>query len=519
MKTLSLGRQEFSNLINENSVYVDKTADIFRLITEGRCYFLSRPRRFGKSLLVNTLKEIFLGNKHYFKDLWIENKIEWQQYPIIKLDMSAIGFKEIGLEKALKLCLKEIAESYQITLENETPNLQLLELIKKLSTSKQVVLLVDEYDKPIIDYLDDIPQAEKNRDLLKSFYSGIKSSDKLLKFVFLTGVAKFAKVSIFSDLNHLTDISVSEKYSKMLGYTQQELEYYFADRIENLQVKLNLTKIELLEQIKLWYNGYSWTGKINETVYNPFSILSFFEIERFDNFWFATGTPTFLTKILHKKFRFNIKDLQVDAISFDTHSLNNLDDIALLFQTGYLTIKKDLGFSMYELDYPNLEVRNSMMRFLLADFSQNHVGHIQSVIYRLYKSLLPEEPDFEEFFENLKTLFATIPYPIFIENSEKYYHSVIFLTLSLLDYFTQSEVMHNKGRLDMIVHFPTKIVIMEFKLDQTAQIALQQIKDKGYANPFLKTGKTVYLVGVNMEAEQKNITEYLVEKVHLPLGE
>jgi hypothetical protein len=518
MKTLSLGRQEFSNLINENSVYVDKTADIFRLITEGRCYFLSRPRRFGKSLLVNTLKEIFLGNKHYFKDLWIENKIDWQQYPVIKLDMSLLSYKDQPLNTTLEDALFDCAKKYDIALEHSNPKKMFHNLIVALhdKTQKQVVILVDEYDKPIIDYLDDIPQAEANRDTLKNLYSVLKPLDSILKFVFLTGVAKFAKVSIFSDLNHLTDISVSEKYSKMLGYTQQELEYYFADRIENLQVKLNLTKIELLEQIKLWYNGYSWTGKANETVYNPFSILSFFEIERFDNFWFATGTPTFLTKILHKKFRFNIKDLQVDAISFDTHSLNNLDDIALLFQTGYLTIKKDLGFSMYELDYPNLEVRNSMMRFLLADFSQNHVGHIQPVIYRLYKSLLPEEPDFEEFFENLKTLFATIPYPIFIENSEKYYHSVIFLTLSLLDYFTQSEVMHNKGRLDMIVHFPTKIVIMEFKLDQTAQIALQQIKDKGYANPFLKTGKTVYLVGVNMEAKQKNITEYLVEKVHLP---
>jgi hypothetical protein len=518
MKTLSLGRQEFSNLINENLVYVDKTADIFRLITEGRCYFLSRPRRFGKSLLVNTLKEIFLGNKHYFKDLWIEHKIDWQQYPIIKLDMSALSYKDRPLSIALEERLQMCADSYGLTLANAGCKVMFENLILALykQTQKQVVILVDEYDKPIIDYLDDIPQAEANRDTLKNLYSVLKPADKYLKFVFLTGVAKFAKVSIFSDLNHLTDISLSEKYSKMLGYTQQELEYYFADRIENLQAKFNFTSIELLEQIKLRYNGYSWTGKTDETVYNPFSILSFFEIEKFDNFWFATGTPTFLTKILHNKFKFELKDIEVSSISFDTNSLRTFDDIALLFQTGYLTITKDLGFGMYQLNYPNLEVRNSMMQFMLADFSQNHVGHIQPVIYRLYKSLLPEEPDFEEFFENIKTLFATIPYPIFIENSEKYYHSVIFLTLSLLDYFTQAEVMHNKGRLDVVVHLPTKIVIMEFKLNQTAQIALQQIKDKGYANPFLKTGKTVYLVGVNMEAEQKNITEYLVETVHLP---
>ncbi len=513
MKTLSLGRQEFSNLINENSVYVDKTADIFRLVTEGRCYFLSRPRRFGKSLLVNTLKEIFLGNKHYFKDLWIENKIDWQTYPIIKLDMSALSYKDQSLQVALEQGLQRCAKEYGVALENSNPKTMFDDLILALfeKTQKQVVVLIDEYDKPIIDYLDDIPQAEANRDALKNLYSVLKSADKLLKFVFLTGVAKFAKVSIFSDLNHLTDISIAEKYSKMLGYTQEELEYYFADRIEILQTKLNFTKAELLEQIKLRYNGYSWTGKTDDTVYNPFSILSFFEIEKFENFWFATGTPTFLTKLLHSKFKFDIRNLQADALSFDTHSLTNLDSTALLFQTGYLTLCRDLGFGMYELDYPNLEVRNSMMRFLLADFSQNHVGHIQPVIYRLYKSLLPVEPDFEEFFESLKTLFDTIPYPIFIANSEKYYHSVVFLTLNLLDYFTQAEVMHNKGRLDMVVHFADKIVIMEFKLNQTAQVALQQIKDKGYANPFLKIGKTIYLVGVNMQAEQKNITDYLVE--------
>ncbi len=519
MKTLSLGRQEFSNLINENSVYVDKTADIFRLITEGRCYFLSRPRRFGKSLLVNTLKEIFLGNKHYFKDLWIENKIDWQTYPIIKLDMSALSYKDQSLQIALEQGLQRIAKEYGVVLENSNPKTMFNDLILSLfeKTQKQVVILVDEYDKPIIDYLDDIPQAEANRDTLKNLYSVLKSADQLLKFVFLTGVAKFAKVSIFSDLNHLTDITTNKNYATLLGYTQAELEHYFEDRILIAANYLKKSKEDTLEQVKLWYNGYSWDGQ--NTVYNPFSVQQFLLQERFDNFWFATGTPTFLTKILHTKFKYELKDIEVSSIAFDTNSLRTFDDTALLFQTGYLTITKDLGFGMYRLNYPNLEVRNSMMQFMLADFSQRPVGNIQTIIYGLYKSLLPSAPDFEEFFENLKTLFDTIPYPIFIANSEKYYHSVVFLTLNLLDYFTQAEVMHNKGRLDMVVHFADKIVIMEFKLNQTAQVALQQIKDKGYANPFLKIGKTIYLVGVNMQAEQKNITEYLVETVHSPSGE
>jgi Predicted AAA-ATPase len=293
MKYLSLGRQEFSNLINENLIYVDKTEYIFRLITEGRAYFLSRPRRFGKSLLVNTLKEIFLGNQHYFKDLWIENKIEWKKYPVIQLDMASLDYREQTLLVALQKKLHRIADSYQIPLEITTPKEMFENLITQLfeQTQQQVVILIDEYDKPIIDYLHNIPQAEENREALKNLYSTLKPTDKYLKFVFITGVSKFAKVSIFSDLNHLTDITLDKDYAKMLGYTQNELEFYFADKLKSAATSLELTEKELLEKVKYWYNGYSWDAK--STVYNPFSVQNFLLQEKFSNFWFSTGTPTF----------------------------------------------------------------------------------------------------------------------------------------------------------------------------------------------------------------------------------
>ncbi len=509
MKYLSLGRQEFSNLINENLIYVDKTEYIFRLITEGRAYFLSRPRRFGKSLLVNTLKEIFLGNQHYFKDLWIENKIEWKKYPVIQLDFSSMSYREQPLQIAIQKKLQSCADSYEITLKGQDSKEMFENLITQLfeQTQQQVVILIDEYDKPIIDYLHDIPQAEENREVLKNLYSTLKPTDKYLKFVFITGVSKFAKVSIFSDLNHLTDITLDKHYAKMLGYTQNELEFYFADKLKSAATSLELTEKELLEKVKYWYNGYSWDAK--STVYNPFSVQNFLLQEKFSNFWFSTGTPTFLTKILHEDFNYNLKNIEAGSESFDTHKLDKLNIIALLFQTGYLTIKEDLGFGIYLLDYPNLEVRDSLSRFMISDLANQDVGNIHPLVFRLYRAL--KKADFEEFFDIFKTLFASIPYAIFIANSENYYNSIIFLTLNLLGFFVKSEVMHNKGRLDIIVEFDDKIIIIEFKLDKSAQIALQQIKDKGYANPFLQAQKTIYLIGVNLKKEEKNIGEYIVE--------
>ncbi len=351
MKNLPLGIQDFRELREKDLLYIDKTEIIHNLLVS-KYYFLSRPRRFGKSLLISTLHELFTGNKALFKGLWIEDKIEWQSYPVIRIDFSAIDYKGNGFWSAIQKYLRNIAESYQIQLESESPKDLLGELIISLHTKyqAQVVLLIDEYDKPIIDFLEDLDKAREHRDFLKNLYSIIKPMDSYLRFVFLTGVSKFSKVSIFSDLNNLTDISTSAEFANITGYTQAELEHYFANRIEEMAVFMNLEKEALLQKIKTFYNGYSWNGK--DFLYNPFSVLSFFRIKSFDNFWFSTGTPTFLTKLLQKDFVYNLSKVKSNQLALDSVNLENPNLTALLFQTGYLTIKEQLPHRMLRLEYP-----------------------------------------------------------------------------------------------------------------------------------------------------------------------
>ncbi|MBI4649023.1 MAG: AAA family ATPase [Bacteroidia bacterium] len=371
MKILPISKQEFSRLINDNCVYVDKTEIIYKLITTGFSYFLSRPRRFGKSLTLTTLKEIFSGNKELFKGLWIYDKIEWRQYPIIHFDFSDISKSSISVIESIIVRLDEIAKEYEITLQQADYGLRFRELIRELSKTEQIVILVDEYDKPIIDYIDDIPQAEKNRIILKNFYSVLKGNEKNIKFLFITGVSKFSKVSIFSDLNHLSDITLNPNYSILTGYTEDELEKYFSEYMALAQGELNEFFPDLKSAIRKWYNGYSWDGK--NFVYNPFSLLNFFDNRKFEDYWFQSGTPTFLMKLI-KQRNFNITKLEnipVTSDIFNKYELSKLELIALLFQTGYLTVKKyEIKTGEYFLSYPNNEVRASFERQLLETLSE-----------------------------------------------------------------------------------------------------------------------------------------------------
>ncbi|MGB0521627.1 MAG: AAA family ATPase, partial [Flammeovirgaceae bacterium] len=345
MKKLPIGIQDLRKLRAEDFIYIDKTPQIYELIKDGGYYFLSRPRRFGKSLLVSTIAELFKGNKALFNDLWISNHWDWNKTnPTIEFRFNNAAYREVGLKQYLSDRIKEQAKRYAISLSTKSYPDQLKELIETLAEQYgQVVFLVDEYDKPIIDYLDDVPKAEEHRDILKIFYSVLKPLDIHLRFVFLTGVSKFSRMSIFSELNNLNDITMHPKYATMLGYTQKELLAYFAEHITKITTKYE-SREALLDQIQLWYNGYTWDGK--NKVYNPFSTLSFFDSGVFRSFWFETGTPTFLIKLLQDRHMINLEEMETDATTLESFDLHKISTETLLFQTGYITIKKINPFGL-----------------------------------------------------------------------------------------------------------------------------------------------------------------------------
>ncbi len=356
-------------------------------MTGGKFYFFSRPRRFGKSLTLSTIREIYQCNKTLFKGLWIENNWDWsKQKPVIHISFSSIGYKTLGLVNALEIMLDKLATENNITLEATTYDQKLKEVIQKLSAENKVVILIDEYDKPLIDYLDDLDQAKTHQKVLKSFYSVLKDSDAYIEFLLITGVSKFSKVSVFSDLNNLRDITISRDSNKLVGYAEEEIRSYFGDYIEAVLQEHDFTKEVLFEKIKHWYNGYSWDAK--QYVYNPFSVLCYFAERSFRNFWFTTGTPTFLINLLRRDFFYDMENVEVDESVFESYSLDNMDLRSLLFQTGYLTVKKVDEFGIYTLSYPNNEVRESMFRHLIGGFRHEAASNLNTDGYPLAQSIL-----------------------------------------------------------------------------------------------------------------------------------
>jgi hypothetical protein len=523
MKNLPIGVQTFSKMIEGNFLYIDKTRDIYNLFAEGgQYYFLSRPRRFGKSLLISTLAEIFSGNKELFKGLWIYDKIEWIQHPVVHLDLSKISFKTPEmLEKALETRIEKIAAENKIQLDRDLFLKEKFgQLLEKLAQKQKVVALVDEYDKPMIEYVEagEIETAKQIRRILKNFYAVLKASDEFLRFVFITGVSKFSKVSVFSDLNNLRDITLSKEFSTLLGYTETELKHYFEPYMEQLALGVKNDKTRLPEEIKQWYDGYSWDGE--NFVYNPFSILNMFSEKSFGNFWFATGTPTFLIQSI-KDQQIDImefEDLPVTSYIFDGHDIESMEIAALLFQTGYLTVKRITVENMektYELSYPNHEVRNSFLTHLLGEYTQKKMGSNMRILKRVGQAV--EAGDMERFIREIKSLFASIPYQIFIGEREAYYHSIIYLVLSLNGAAVRSEDPTNTGRIDAVVETGNSVYIMEFKMGAASE-ALAQIREKRYYEKYLGAGKRIVLMGIGFDAEKRNIDTYLLEEIPWKFG-
>ena len=513
MKNLPIGIQTLVQIRAKNCIYVDKTQFVHQLATTGTYYFFSRPRRFGKSLLISTLKELYLGNKPLFEGLWIENNWDWSKTnPVLHFSFDEMGYKQVGLETAINKELNRWAKHHKVRLIETTYKLKFKELLEKVSKKHgKISLLIDEYDKPIIDFLEkhEVEQAKFNRDILREFYGVLKNSDTLLEIVFITGISKFAKVSLFSHLNNLTDITLSKRYATLTGYTQEELEFYFPDYLQSCVENLKISREELLKQMKIWYDGYSWDG-VTE-VYNPFGTLSFLYNQEFRNYWFSTGSPDFLVKQMRRITYYNVENALVNDRILDKYDIDNLELIPLLFQTGYLTVKKrDRMTGDMVLDYPNKEVRDSMYAFLIDDVSQNPQRiHTGMTIQDLNKAFVAR--DLEKVKTILNSLLADLPVEACLKQTEGLFHGLIHLVFKYLGVYVNSEVHSSLGHADSVVQTLTDVYIFEFKFNKTAQEGIDQIKKLGYAGSYRASGKVITGIGVNFNSDKKGIDDWIEE--------
>jgi len=513
MKKLPIGIQTFRELIEEGYYYVDKTEFIHNLVSLKKYFFLSRPRRFGKSLFLSTLKSAFNGEKELFKGLYLENNWDWsKKYPILYISFGGVTEGKSELKIMLQELLDCWKREYQIKkLDSRSIRGQFSEIIELLHNkfNKKVVILIDEYDKPILDMINKPNLAVEVRDELKNFYSVIKDSDQYLKFVFLTGVTKFSKVSLFSGLNNLEDITLHQDYSDICGYTQNDIETVFKER---LFLNDKDKKVDL-ERLKLWYNGYNFLG---EKVYNPFDILLFFSNHNiYKTYWFETATPTFLIKLLMKN-RYFIPDLEHIEVgervigSFDVDKIN-LE--TLLFQTGYLTIDRVIekfGNIIYKLKYPNQEVRSSLNSYIFDYLVDKDITPFQSKFYDLIS-----EDRIDEFKSAFFSLFASIPNDNYrkneIANYEGYYASVLYSYFAGMGVEFIAEDVTNKGYIDMTLFFEDRAYILEFKvLNSTPKTntALKQIKTKKYYEKYLSKYDKIYQIGIIFSKKKRNIVKF-----------
>jgi Predicted AAA-ATPase/PD-(D/E)XK nuclease superfamily len=508
MKLLPLGVQHFDDLIQSNRIYVDKTQLIHRLTTTDKIYFLSRPRRFGKSLLVSTLKHLFEGNKILFKDLWIEKNWDWDtKYPVIHLSFSTVDFVQDNLTQAISERLLKIAGEAGVSLTKKAPKTQFEELVELLykKSNQQVVILIDEYDKPIIHYLEDdtMEQAHKNQKILKNFYSALKDAGAMIRFLFITGVSKFSKVSLFSDLNHMTDLTLRATYAGLTGYTQAELMHYFDDYLQLAVHQTEMPYEQLLSEMQIWYNGYSWDGKT--WVYNPFGTLQFLSEPEFRNYWFSSGTPTFLIEQMKKHAQFQVENVWVEDGFMEKYDLDNINVIQLLFQTGYLTVKEKNKYPVrYRLDFPNKEVRESMYRFLIGQLAPNPSRTDTGMTIEDLKAAF-ETHNLVRVRAIVSSVLADLPHDAFKDGSEGLYHGIIHVLFKYLGTTIQSEVQSSIGRADAVVQTDTHVYIFEFKIKETADTALRQIIRNGYADKYRASNKGIVGIGVKFNTQKRKI--------------
>jgi len=534
MKNIPIDMSNFKDIIEQNYLYVDKTKFIYDIVKRNKYYFLSRPRRFGKSLSVSTLQAVFEGRRELFKGLYIENKdLDWEEYPIIKLDYNEItNTSKERMKEDITNVLLQIAQKYGIKLERtETENI-FNELIKKLSEKykKGVVVLIDEYDKPIISHLgkgkERIEVAIENREFMKVLYDNLKPLEPYLRLVYITGVSKFSMTSIFSTLNNLIELDIHPEFADFLGYREEELKKYFNEYFVKLANKKNENIEDIYKDFKYMYNGFRFSRE-EIKVYNPYSIGKALNYQEIDHYWFDSGTPTFLIDLIKEKNYniTNIENIEVSINSIKAYDIENLTLISLLFQTGYLTIK-DEDEGIYTLSYPNNEVEKGFCNQLILHMADKKDE--APLIRKIKKAFVAE--DYDDFFELIESMFGGIPYSRIPPNEESarnkelklkirlterelYYHTIFYLAVTLMSdnkLRIYPEILSNIGRIDMVIEMENKVYIIEFKCDQGVEVAMEQIKKKKYAQKYKHLGKKILLLGIDFDSEERNVREWKI---------
>ncbi len=508
MKKLPIGIQTFREIRTDNYAYVDKTGIAVDLVDRYKYVFLSRPRRFGKSLFLDTLHNLFEGNKELFDGLAAEKSYDWSKgYPVIRISFAEGSFRTpASLQRSVMSAVRKNAKRLGVSVESPEPSLCFAQLIEEVSEKydSQVVILVDEYDKPILDNIDSPDMRHEARDTLRDFYSSIKSNDGYIRFAFLTGVSKFSRVSVFSGINNIEDISLAPEFATICGYTQSDLETVFAKHLEGTD----------MEKVKEWYDGYYFMG---DHVYNPFDILLFLRgNQQFESYWFESGTPAFLVKLLAQRHFFlpELTKIKAGKELLSSFDIENISPITLLFQTGYLTIKDVLQVGdiiQYSLGFPNLEVSSAFTNSLLDCFAPpESKSDVQTKVY-----LALNNGNMEQFKAAIHALFAAVPYHNYSRNEiaryEGFYASVIFAWLASSHLVLSVEDCTNKGRIDMRVETEDFIYLIEFKVDMPGEKALSQMKTKGYAEQYQTKGKKITLIGIGFSSEERNVTEFVWE--------
>ena len=509
MTKYPIGLQNFQGLREDGYVYVDKTAFVYEMAASGKYYFLSRPRRFGKSLLISTLEAFFLGKKELFKGLAIEQlEPEWKQYPVFHLDLNTGLYNAPpALDERLIHHLKGWEGLYGIVPTDSQSLATRFEVTIKRAyeqTGMKVVILVDEYDKPLLQSLGNKELQDTYRAMLKSFYGVAKSMDAYIQFAFFTGVTKFSKVSVFSDLNNLKDITMDARYATICGITEDELHSVFDDEVGQMAQSLGISKEACYEQLKQEYDGYHFRHN-SVGVYNPFSLLSAIDSQEFNDYWFETGTPTFLAETL-KRNNYELENLTREEVSSDLlGSLDSIDQnpLPLLYQSGYLTLKDyNPDFGTYTLGFPNGEVERGFTRFLFRYYAPIRIYESDAFIKNFTIEVRNGQP--EKFMPRLEAMFANQDYQV-VGDTEIYFHNVTSLVFKLLGFYTDVERHTTDGRMDMLVQTKDYIYIFEFKIDKSADEALSQIEEKQYAKPFETDTRKLYKIGVNFSTTTRRM--------------
>ncbi len=512
-KIYPIGIQNFEKIRKEGYFYIDKTALIYRLVKTGSYYFLSRPRRFGKSLLISTLDAYFRGEKELFKGLAIEKlEKDWVKRPVLHIDLN-IGKYDApdSLDKILNEALVKWETVFGTGAGESTLALRFKGVVERAykQSGQRVAILVDEYDKPLLQAIGNENLQREYRNTLKPFYGVLKTMDGCIQFAILTGVTKFGKVSVFSDLNNLIDISMDEPFISLCGMTEQEIHDNFEEDLHELAAAQKMTYEEVGAELKKYYDGYHFVEN-SEGIYNPFSVLNTFFKMKFGSYWFETGTPTYLVELL-KRNHYDLERMATEETNSDV--LNSIygdeQPIPVIFQSGYLTIKSyDKRFGLYRLGFPNKEVEEGFINFLMPFYTRFNKIEAPFEIQKFVHEI--ETGQLDAFFNRLKSFLADTPYEL-ISEQERHYQNVLFIIFKLVGFYTEVEYHTSEGRVDLVLKTNDYIYIMEFKLNGSAEEALQQIHDKHYAQPFQSDKRKIFKIGVNFSSKTRNIEKWIVE--------